>query len=365
MDITVVRAIGSVVVAPLVSSTIIRGSSQDVRATVRDDAGAVLRAAQIDWRSSDVGTAYVAALNSDGWNDTVRVFGTTRGMATITATVGGVSGSLPVTVVDGPPYRALRRVSGNSQTGSLGAPLANDNEVQLVRVQDGVATPIADVIVTWAAQSGGGSADPPSRATDANGRAATRWTLGSTLGQQSLRATVPPSLQPDPRDTLQAEFTATAVGSPPAARVAYALFDQLGIAQGGPRGGTWYNSMGGDITVRVPAVGVYEVAFSNQEPPSGASTSIHVTAYGAGAAFCKLDSWTPGTNRSLVATVRCFNRTTPVGAEFTIALTGSGSLPDRFGFASVDSRARVSAGNSFNSSASQSAPARSASVSTA
>jgi adhesin/invasin len=56
--------------------------------------------------------------------------------------------------------------------------------------------------VTWVVTAGGGTLAPPTGTTDANGRAATQWTLGASVGTNTAQAIV--------SGVGQAEFTATA-----------------------------------------------------------------------------------------------------------------------------------------------------------
>ena len=95
---------------------------------------------------------------------------------TITATVGGAS--------------QMAEVGGGNQVDTVGqtlpAPLS-------VRVMDALSNPVQFVTVTWTVTDGGGSVNPTSIQTDANGLATTSWTLGTittpTDSTQSVRAT--------------------------------------------------------------------------------------------------------------------------------------------------------------------------------
>ncbi|MEW5915280.1 MAG: Ig-like domain-containing protein [Gemmatimonadota bacterium] len=60
-----------------------------------------------------------------------------------------------------------------------------------VRVLDADDNPLEGVPVTFAVTAGGGTLDPSSATTDANGEARTRWTLGTTAGSNRMTATVP------------------------------------------------------------------------------------------------------------------------------------------------------------------------------
>ncbi|MEH2191990.1 MAG: N,N-dimethylformamidase beta subunit family domain-containing protein [Nostoc sp.] len=70
----------------------------------------------------------------------------------------------------------LIKVSGNGQTGAIGATLPNPLVVQVVNAQN---SPQSGVTVNFAITSGGGSVSPTSAVTNASGQASTTLTLGS------------------------------------------------------------------------------------------------------------------------------------------------------------------------------------------
>ncbi len=76
-----------------------------------------------------------------------------------------------------PPF-ALLAVSGNVQNGPPGSTLP---ELLVVQAEDSTGVPIRGVTVTFSVAFGGGSVSPATVATDANGRAATRLTLGGGI----------------------------------------------------------------------------------------------------------------------------------------------------------------------------------------
>jgi hypothetical protein len=80
--------------------------------------------------------------------------------------------------------RVLRYVSGDAQRAGAGQPLANKLIVQLV---DGSANAVQGQTVQFQVSLGGGSVQPASLNTDANGNAQATWTLGN-LGPQQLIA---------------------------------------------------------------------------------------------------------------------------------------------------------------------------------
>jgi plastocyanin len=75
--------------------------------------------------------------------------------------------------------------SGNGQTGPPGAALPAPLRVVITRAAD----PQQGVEVTWGTTSGG-SLDPTTSTTGADGVASSTWTLGPTAGAQSATATV-------------------------------------------------------------------------------------------------------------------------------------------------------------------------------
>ena len=76
--------------------------------------------------------------------------------------------------------------SGNSQTGDIDTALPDPITVRVTR--DGAA--VSGTSVNWTVTAGGGSASPTTSTTDAGGQASTTWTLGSTVGAQTLEASV-------------------------------------------------------------------------------------------------------------------------------------------------------------------------------
>jgi hypothetical protein len=82
---------------------------------------------------------------------------------------------------------ALAIVTGGAQQGSAGAPL---EEQVVVRVIDAEGRPVVGQAVLFRVVAGGGATDPEQSTTDAQGRAGTRWTLGSAAGEQRLEVRV-------------------------------------------------------------------------------------------------------------------------------------------------------------------------------
>ncbi|HSJ23034.1 MAG TPA: Ig-like domain-containing protein [Longimicrobiales bacterium] len=110
----------------------------------------------------------------------------------------------------GPPA-SIVRVLGDDQSGAagqaLGAPVT-------VRVNDAQGQGVANVVVTFAVQAGGGSVTPSQTQTNAEGQAQASWTLGLESGtEQRLQA----SFTPDEGSARTVQFRATATAGTPVA----------------------------------------------------------------------------------------------------------------------------------------------------
>ena len=83
------------------------------------------------------------------------------------------------------PAVVLQKVSGDGQAAVAGSALADS---LLVRAKDVYDNPVADQPVTWEVGSGQGTLTQTATTTNANGFATTKWTLGSGVGDQTVRA---------------------------------------------------------------------------------------------------------------------------------------------------------------------------------
>ncbi len=125
------------------------------------------------------------ATAADGRASTAWTVGMVAGATqTATASSAGLTATFSATAVAA-AADALVQVSGNNQSAPTGAALGNSLVVQ---VTDRFGNPVAGHFVNFAVNSGGGSVSPTSAATDANGEAATQWTLGAAAGTQTAQA---------------------------------------------------------------------------------------------------------------------------------------------------------------------------------
>ncbi|HXY19728.1 MAG TPA: hypothetical protein VEH83_06990, partial [Gemmatimonadales bacterium] len=167
-------------ISPKTVSVLFR-DSVTLTATAYDTSGQPIPGTPIAWRSLDTLLARVPA-------DTLGkvLVGIVRGAARIEAMLPtNIADTAQVTVQ--PVAAALGLFSGGGQTGGVGAPLA---QPMVVRVKAADSLGVPGVAVNFTVVSGGGVVSKATDTTDASGDASTVWTLGGTLGLQSLKASV-------------------------------------------------------------------------------------------------------------------------------------------------------------------------------
>ena len=154
-----------------------------------------------------------ATTDANGQAATRLTLGSDAGTNTVAATVEGLeSEAFTATAAEQAMPHSLTKVCGEDQEGTASAQL-DEQFVVLVSDEDGAA--MAGVVVSFAVAAGGGTLSAATATTDATGRAATRLTLGSDPGTNTVEATV---------DGLESvTFTATGQESPLAS-----LFDLFG-----------------------------------------------------------------------------------------------------------------------------------------
>jgi adhesin/invasin len=143
------------------------------------------------------------------------VMGTATGPNTLAATAGSLQGSPAIftaTAVAAAPATIVI-VAGDGQSAAAGSMVAT---LPAVKVSDAFGNGIAGFAVTFAVASGGGAITGGVATTNASGVATVgSWTLGTTVGPNTLAATGP-GLTPS-----NVTFTATGMANPP---VAIAIF---------------------------------------------------------------------------------------------------------------------------------------------
>ncbi len=203
---------------------------------------------------------------------------------------------------EGEPSQVLV-LSGNGQSGQVGAPLTDS---LVVRLTDSHARPVQDFPVVFAITSGG-QVIPDTARTDADGRASSRWILGPAAGAQTVEATVPLSGK-SPRKAL---FSAQAMPGP-----ADTVAATAGDAQTGQAGSTLADSL---VVVVQDAYGngiadvplTWQVSGGGTVSPAGPATD----AGGRQAA-----TWTLGTTAA-TQTVTVTGAGVPGAMSFTATAT--------------------------------------------
>ena len=170
---------------------------------VRDQHGNPLPNARVTFSITAGGgtlSSTTATTDANGRARSTLTLGSELGTNTVTATVSGLAAAtFTATAVEQTPH-SLTKVSGDGQGGQAGEQLAKPFIVSVLD-QDRVA--FAGAVVTFSVTAGGGTLSATTATTDANGRAATRLTLGSDAGTNTVTATV--------AGLAAVTFTATAI----------------------------------------------------------------------------------------------------------------------------------------------------------
>jgi adhesin/invasin len=153
-------------------------TTRQLTATIKDNEGTTLTRT-VAWASSNP-----AILSVDP--ATGLATARTPGTVTITATSEGKSGTASITVVPGPPSK-LRVNAGDNQSVAAGATVPIPPAVQVTDAGD---NPIANVPITFAVASGGGTITGATTTTNSAGIATLgSWTLGTAAGPNTLTVT--------------------------------------------------------------------------------------------------------------------------------------------------------------------------------
>lgn len=201
---------------------------------VTDAFGNPIEGVTVTWTAEGGGTvsAPSTVTDAEGRTSVTRTLGSTAGAQTTLASSEGLAGSPVVfthAATAGTPSD-VQIVSGNEQVAAPGAALP---EPLVVRVVDQDGNPVVGAAITWV-PVGGGTLDPTTGSTDANGHASTTWTLGATAGTYRAQAVVS-GLEPE-------EFTATATAGTPSV---------IRIVSGNGQSGEAGSTLGTQLVVQV------------------------------------------------------------------------------------------------------------------
>jgi len=174
------------------------GDTRSFLAAVRDQNGLALDGEPVVYSSSNPA---VVSVDANG-----RATAESNGSAMIRATAGDAVGEAPVTVDQ--VTTTLVRLSGDGQDAPAGTALPVP---LLVQASDRLGGPVAGRMIQFSIIGGGGSVDPASVQTNAQGQAVATWTLGPRAGEpQAARAAITGSGVPG------VAFSATGFAGPPA-----------------------------------------------------------------------------------------------------------------------------------------------------
>ena len=130
-------------------------------------------------------SAIIDVTGGDGRAETTLTLGSSTGTYKVTAQVSGVSVTFEAVAALSPT--TLEKISGDNQIGRTGRALARPF---VVEVRDENGDPLGGITVTFALSAGGGSLSAETPTTDANGRAASKLTLGNDPGAVTVTVTV-------------------------------------------------------------------------------------------------------------------------------------------------------------------------------
>ncbi|MBI2615887.1 MAG: Ig-like domain-containing protein, partial [Gemmatimonadetes bacterium] len=153
------------------------GDTKQLSATATDKEGQELTGVIFTWASS---APTVVGVDSAG-----KITALAPGTSDVTATAGGVTGAAEVTVTQ--VISKVEATSGAQQTGTVGQTLPQQ---LVVRVRDRLDHAVPGAPVTFTVQANGGTVEPASGTTGADGQLTATWTLGATAGNFQATANV-------------------------------------------------------------------------------------------------------------------------------------------------------------------------------
>ena len=261
---------------------------------VNDQYGNPVSGTSVTWTVSGGGSVSPASgtTGANGQSATQRTLGPASGAQAAAASASGLKGSPVIfthSVGSGAPV-ALQIIQGNNKTAPAGFALA---ESLVVRLVDANGNGVAGRSVAWAVTGGGGSPSPASTLTDDNGLSATRWTLGTTAGPNTLIASA---------SGFVANFAATGTSDVPT---------KISIVAGDNQTGPAGQPLASDPTVLVQD--------ANNNPVANVAVTFVVT--GGGGSVAPTTAVATGTNGR--AAVTAWTLGSALGAN-TLQATASG-----------------------------------------
>jgi hypothetical protein len=282
------------------SYTPVAGVGVTITAQLADQFGNAVKTSGIvvTWSKTGAGGSFASGTSTTNTNGIATVLFTTSTVAGVTYQVTGTdvssrTGTTPaITTVAG----AAKKISANAGSGQTAAAGTAVATAPSVLVSDANNNPVSGVTVTFTVYTGGGSVTGASATTNASGIATVgSWTLGTTPGANSLRATSS-GLTGSP-----VTFSATGVVGPAARYVVTSS--------------SYTPNAGSNVTITAQLAD----QFGNAVKTSGIVVTWSKT--GAGGSFA---SGTSTTNTNGIATV-LFTTGTPAGITYVISATDGSS----------------------------------------
>ena len=174
------------------SATVGQALAEAVVVRATDAGGAVVEGLSLAFVVQESGGTVGASpvtTDEEGLASTTWTLGTTAGLQEVEVTISGSARPSVKISATGLAAAAAALVgsSGDLQVGAFGLPLPEPIVVQL---QDAFGNGVAGGEVTFAVTEGGGSANPATVTTGADGTAETTWTMGPAIGPAALTAEV-------------------------------------------------------------------------------------------------------------------------------------------------------------------------------
>jgi adhesin/invasin len=296
--------------------------------SVTDAFGNPVSGVEVTWTAVGGGSVSASTTQTDalGHTSVTRTLGPAAGVQTTTASAHGLAGS-PVTFTHTATAGSASGVQPLSGDGQRGPPRTALPNPIVVGVTDADGNPVSGAAVTWVVTAGGGSVAPTTSVTDAAGHASTTWTLGSTVGTNTVEAVV--------SGVGSAQFTAAAVAG---------SANKIRIISGNKQGGQVGTQLGADLVV--------EVQDHDGNAVSGVTVTWSVTSGGGSVAPASTTTgangqasteWTLGSelgNQKVRASAGAagdvdFEATATAGAPSTLAIvtqpSGSATIGEPFG----------------------------------
>lgn len=170
------EVVRSIDISPATDTLVWIGETVQLTATVLGSTGGEMTEMSVAWGAEDT---VVAIVDSRG---VVTAIG--NGSTEVWASAEGFSDTVKIAVQQQPA--GIEVVSGDGQVAAPGSELADP---LVVRVADQGGTGVPQIPLAWNVTSGGGSILESSGSTDADGSGTARWTLGDSVGVQTVEVT--------------------------------------------------------------------------------------------------------------------------------------------------------------------------------